>query len=172
MAEGRPAGTGERRRRGRPQYGMRDSQSFLDILCTVLRYVLIIILIMAIVRYASEAYRLGYEVFSNEAMAETGQGQEVTIEIRDGMSNAEVGTLLEENGLIRDARVFPLQARLASDDKIVPGTYTLSTEMTTDEILKQLTGAASGSGASTETGETGEAAQESTESTEGETAGT
>lgn len=140
MAQQRPAGGNERNRgQQRTRFDLRGRQSFIDILGTVLRYVLIIVLIMAIIRYASEAYRLGYEVFSNEAMASQGQGQEVTVRITDGMSTRDIGKLLEDDGLIRDARVFPLQVLFSSDHDIVPGTYTLSTEMTTDEILKTLT---------------------------------
>lgn len=140
MVQQRQTGSSERGRgQQRTRFDLRGRQSFIDILGTVLRYVLIIVLIMAIVRYASEAYRLGYEVFSNEAMASQGQGQEVTVEITDGMSDKDVGKLLEEDGLIRDARVFPLQVLFSSNRTIVPGTYTLSTEMTTDEILKTLT---------------------------------
>ena len=125
--------------RRRPRQGINDRQSFIDILGTVLQYVLIVILIMLIVRYAREAYAIGYGAFSEEAMDAEGEGHEVTVEIKDGMSVSEIGQLLEKDGLIKDARVFPLQERLSSyHGKLAPGTYTLTSDMTPDEILKAL----------------------------------
>lgn len=57
----------------------------------------------------------------------------------DGMTAVQVGKLLQEDGLIKDAEVFSYQERFSSyHGKIYPGTYTLSTEMTPSEMIKKL----------------------------------
>ena len=72
-------------------------------------------------------------------MDEKGSGRTVEVTVTDGMTAAQVGKLLQEDGLIKDAEVFGYQERFSSyHGKIYPGTYTLSTEMTPSEMIKKL----------------------------------
>ena len=52
------------------------------------------------------------------------------------MSAMEVGKMLEERGLIRDANLFVLQELLSENHgKMQPGIYDLSTAMTAEEMM-------------------------------------
>ena len=70
----------------------------------------------------------------------TGNGRVVSVTIPEDMSAKEMGTLLEQKGLIRDANLFILQYYL-SEFKVdlLPGTFEPSTAMTVDEMLKTMT---------------------------------
>lgn len=64
------------------------------------------------------------------------EGQTVTVEIPEGAGVGEVGTILQEEGVISHAWAFRLSARF--DDRsgsIRPGTYDLESGMDTGEIL-------------------------------------
>lgn len=124
---------------GAPQQrsAIRDGQGILGWLGTMARWVVLIILIMVFIKYAHEAYNIGYAVFAEETVAEDGKGEDVTVTITAAMTVREIGTMLEENGLLVDGSVFPYQERFSSyHGDIQPGTYTLSTDMTPTEILK------------------------------------
>jgi len=115
---------------------LNDRQTFPDIMSTVLKYVVIVVMLMIIANLSGKAYTIGYNIFSQETVAPKGQGQEATVEIKEGMSVSEVGNILEENGLIRDASVFPFQERFSScHGKLMPGVYTLSSDMTPEDMM-------------------------------------
>ena len=64
----------------------------------------------------------------------------VTVVVEEGMSANSVAALLEERGVIRNANVFKLQARV--DDRasqIRPGSYELEPGSSYDEIISALT---------------------------------
>ena len=56
--------------------------------------------------------------------------------ITEGMSASEIGHLLENKGLIRDAKLFVLQYYLSEYRKDVrPGVFELNTSMTVEEMM-------------------------------------
>ena len=56
--------------------------------------------------------------------------------MKEGETAKEIGANLEKNGLIRDAALFRIQEMLSAyKDEMKPGTYELSTSMTTDEMM-------------------------------------
>ena len=105
----------------------------------VLKVVVYAAVIMFIWRAAYMAYDYGYRIFE-EAPMSTGNGRVVSVTIPENLSAKEMGTLLEQKGLIRDADLFVLQYHL-SEYKVdlLPGTFELSTAMTVDEMLKTMT---------------------------------
>ena len=130
---------------GRPAHGRRpvprlkDGQGTLDWIGDVFKIVLIIVVIMFCVSMSHRAYEIGYDVFYEKAVDEKGSGQTVEVTISDGMTVNQIGKLLQEKGLIKDAEVFLYQERFSSfHGKIVPGTYELSTEMTPSEMIKKM----------------------------------
>ena len=130
----RPAKQSARVQKTRVQMG--GNQTPVDYLVTMLKYVMMAILIMVFVRLSGVAYDIGYNIFYQKSVDPKGQGVNVTVEIKEGMSVAEVGRILEANGLIRNAEVFPYQERFSSSHgKMMPGTYTLSTDMTPEEMM-------------------------------------
>ena len=70
-----------------------------------------------------------------------GEGQEVTVVIKEDTSVYDIGKTLERKGLIRDALVFWVQEKLSNyNGQLRPGTYLLSTAYTPDRIMSILAG--------------------------------
>ncbi len=81
-----------------------------------------------------------YDAFADTAMAEEGKGRDVTLRIDSGMSAYQIGERLRDNGLIDNPLVFAVQAKLFTESgkELLPGTYTLNTSMTAQEIIEVL----------------------------------
>ncbi len=113
--------------------------SFFDIIGTMIKYVLIVVLILFFIRKAKDFYRMGYSIFDQKPVAAEGQGVDVTVTITNGLSSRDLAAMLKENGLIEDTLTFLIQERLSEyHNEWKAGTYILSTEMTTDEMLAEI----------------------------------
>ena len=63
----------------------------------------------------------------------------INIKIRDGMSTAEIAERLAEKGIIDSSLKFRFFARLRGyDDKLRPGSYTFTTDMSDDDVFAKL----------------------------------
>lgn len=72
--------------------------------------------------------------------ADGGEGPPVQVEIPSGAAFGEVATVLEEAGIVKNARAFALFARLLGEDRDVrAGPYALQPGMPWTEILRHLT---------------------------------
>ena len=81
------------------------------------------------------AYDFGYRVFTESAIDKS-PGIYMDVVIDSSMDDEEIGQLLEDKGLVRDATLFLLQYKLSAyADEIVPGEYRLSTAMTPKEMI-------------------------------------
>ena len=81
------------------------------------------------------AYDFGYRVFTETAIDKS-PGIYMDVVIDSSMGDEEIGQLLEDKGLVRDATLFLLQYKLSAyADEIVPGEYRLSTAMTPKEMI-------------------------------------
>lgn len=115
----------------------RDGQEALDWIGDIIKVVLVVVVVMFCIAASGRAYRIGYSIFYEKALAEEGCGESIEVTVTEGMSTAQIGNMLKEAGLIEDAAVFPYQERFSSyHGEIKPGTYTLSTEMTPSEMIK------------------------------------
>ncbi len=115
----------------------RDGQEALDWIGDIIKVVLVVVVAMFCIAASGRAYRIGYSIFYEKALAEEGCGESIEVTVTEGMSTAQIGNMLKEAGLIEDAAVFPYQERFSSyHGEIKPGTYTLSTEMTPSEMIK------------------------------------
>lgn len=94
-------------------------------------------------------YRFGHAVFSPEAAAES-PGRERTWLIKEGTSLLEISKELEAAGLIPDALVFVVQAKLYHYT-LSPGTYVINSSMTSRDILQLLDEKHTGTEEETET---------------------
>lgn len=114
---------------------MKVRQLTISFLGTVIRAVVLIIAVLFIYKAGVKAYDFGFRIFTEEPMtAEPGRDIEVTITQGDGVR--DVGTMLEEKGLIRDAQLFFIQKQLSQyTGDIQPGVYTLNTSMTAEEMF-------------------------------------
>ncbi len=107
-------------------------------------YVCVIVLIIWIGKIT---YEFGYNVFNQQAMS-PGEGQEVTVVIKEDASVYDIAKTLESKGLIDDALVFWVQEKLSNySGQMKPGTYLLSTAYTPTRIMGILAGDAEQEGA-------------------------
>ncbi len=94
------------------------------------------LVVMFIRKYAVMAYNYGYRVFTEPPVTITGEGTDIQVTIGEDNSVMEIGKMLENKGLIRDAKLFFIQ-ELANEyhGKIKPGKYELNTSMTASEMI-------------------------------------
>lgn len=64
--------------------------------------------------------------------------EEITIEIPIGSSSSTIANILEENGLIKDARVFRFYTKFKNESDFQAGEYTFNPSMTMDEFIRSL----------------------------------
>ena len=100
----------------------------------VIKVAALVFIIMYIFRISAAAYDYGYRVFA-EPPVSTGEGRMISVYI-ELQSAKDVGEMLQQKGLIRDANLFRIQELLSEHrGKIQPGIYDLSTSMTAQEML-------------------------------------
>lgn len=100
-----------------------------------------IICAVLIVIWAGRAYTEGYGLFVQKGLDTPGEahGELVTISEEQASSALEVGEVLENLNLISSKYAFAVKARLSGyRHSIVPGTYTLSSDMTMEQMLEKL----------------------------------
>ena len=94
-----------------------------------------------IVTWAGVAYAEGYGIFVPQGFDRAGEGhtEMVTITEEEAGSPLAVGKVLEEQKLIRTRFAFAVKAKLSGyDGAILPGTFILSSDMTTEQILAEI----------------------------------
>lgn len=119
---------------------MKIDKMVLRTVTIVLKVVFAVLVVMFVYKGAMLAYDYGYRVFAEEAVDEA-PGYDLKVTIETGMGAKEIGKLLESKGLIKDGTLFYLQnilSRYKGDLK--PGTYTLNTSMTTEEMMAVIAG--------------------------------
>lgn len=84
-----------------------------------------------------KGFAFGESIFSPEAVSSQENGKDMIVIVEEGASDLDVAKLLESKGLIRDYKVFLVQAKLYQAT-LYPGTYTLNTSMTSEEMLEIL----------------------------------
>lgn len=101
----------------------------------IVKVVLFAFIIMYILRMATAAYDYGYRVFAEPPIS-MGEGRMISIYIEEKDSARDVGKMLQDKGLIRDANLFWVQELLSEHHgKIQTGIYDLNTSMTVQEML-------------------------------------
>lgn len=102
----------------------------------LLRVLIVIALIVVLIFLGRQAYSLGYEVFDEKAV-DSGSGRAVTVTITDDMSVRQIGMLLRANGLLTESpTAFVIQEFISEyHGELLPGTYTLRTSMTADDMF-------------------------------------
>lgn len=103
---------------------------------TIIKVVVIAVVIVFVMRGATKAYDFGYRVFADEPVSVSG-GRTITVGIAENADVKDIAEMLEEKGLIEDARLFMVQELLSAyHGEILPGIYDLSTDMTAMEMLE------------------------------------
>ncbi len=99
---------------------------------------LILLVVYAAIEVSGIGYDFGYRAFTEPAMEEE-PGRDVMVQIKDGMTDAEVAEMLLNKGLIRNDMLFRVQLKLYEySGEMQPGLYTLNTSMTPTELMVAL----------------------------------
>ena len=103
---------------------------------TVLWVLILICFCVFCVFLARKAYSVGFQAMAYTPVSEA-PGQIVAVTVTEDMSVKDIGEMLERNGLINESiAAFIIQEYISEyHGKEVPGTYTLNTSMTVDELL-------------------------------------
>lgn len=103
---------------------------------TIIKVVVLAVAVVLVLRGATSAYDFGYRVFADEPVSVAG-GRTITVGIPEDAKITDVAQMLEEKGLIEDARLFVVQEFLSSHHgDILPGIYDLSTDMSAQQMLE------------------------------------
>ena len=115
-------------------------QVAMSIAGTIFRLAILAVCVLVISRAGRFAYDFAYRIFTEEPMSPT-PGRDVAITIVQGDSLMDVCKMLEEKGLVRDAKLTWVQKKVSVyDNDIKPDFYTLNTSMTADEMFAIIAG--------------------------------
>lgn len=103
---------------------------------TIIKIAVLAAVVVFVFRGATQAYDFGYRVFADQPVSVSG-GRTITVGISENASVREIAEMLEERGLIEDAKLFVVQELLSAyHNEIIPGIYDLSTDMTAEQMLE------------------------------------
>ena len=113
----------------------------IDTLGSIIIYAVIAAAILFMAGQAKHYYDVGYGVFSQQGKDARGTGKVVAFTVEEGIKAPRLAEQLEEQGIVESARLFLIQERVSDyAGMYVAGTYALSSEMTTEEIMKVISG--------------------------------
>lgn len=119
---------------------MSAKSLILTVLEIIIKVVVVAVVILFAFRTATAAYDFGYRVFADQPVSVSG-GRTISVSVAEGASVKEVADMLEEKGLIEDAKLFVVQELLSAyRGEMAPGIYDLSTDMTAQQMLEIMSG--------------------------------
>ena len=120
---------------------LRTVGVIVDTMGSLIIYGLIALAILFMAGQAKHYYDVGYGIFSQQSKDAPGTGKVVMYTVEEGLTATKLGQQLEEQGIIESARLFLIQEKVSDySGKYVAGTYALSSEMTTEEIMRVISG--------------------------------
>lgn len=106
--------------------------AFIKIIFSIM---IALMVIVGTLRLCATGYDYGYRFFT-ETSVDVAPGEDVIVQVYDSTSTKELSEMLEEKGLIRDAKLFTIRLKLSAyRNSIKPGVYTLNTSMTPKEMM-------------------------------------
>lgn len=109
----------------------KTSQGFANVSLKILKYVIMVIVLVVC---ATAAFNFGTDIFDEEGV-EPAPGTDMTVTVTEGTSIKDLGKMLEEYGIIKDASIFRVQAYIYNGKNIKPGTYTFNTSQGGEDIF-------------------------------------
>lgn len=120
---------------------MNQRRKSVTAIFAILKILALIVVIAVLVSVGRKAYDFGYRVFAEKAVSAP-PGKKVAVTIEDGISVSELSELLKSKRLIKDEKVFWMQYNLSQyRGKMKGGNYILTTAMTAEEMLAEMSGA-------------------------------
>lgn len=105
------------------------------VVVNVIKIAIAIVIIMVIYNVAAKTYQFGYSVFSEEAV-DAAPGTTIEVTIVQDKSVKDIGTLLEEAGLVKSGLIFWANEWFSPyHEDIQPGVYQLNTSMIPSEMI-------------------------------------
>jgi len=102
-----------------------------------LKMIVAVLVVVLLINVGQHAYQFGLQVFAPVPISQE-PGTDMIVIVEEGDSDMDVAKRLENKGLITDALVFYIQAKLY-EAEFYAGTYTLNTSMTSEEMLNIMT---------------------------------
>ena len=117
----------------KPERNMEGSDFFHYV-----RAFIAVLIVVLVILSAYFFFRLGQLVFTNEPVT-TLRTEVVTYEltVQPGERVLTIGLELEDHGIIKNGMAFWIQSRVYQC-RIAPGTYTVTSKMSSKEIIKYL----------------------------------
>ncbi len=114
---------------------MKLNKVILKFVSVSFSILVLLLVVVGLIELGAFCYDFGYRVFTETAVEEA-PGTDIVVQVTEGMSEGDIGDMLEEEGLIRDSKLFFAQLKLSAySGKLLPGTYTLNTSMTGKEMI-------------------------------------
>jgi len=114
--------------------GLKITSFIFRLLFNIAFYMMVIFLITKV---STEIYNFSYQIFGQVTVEEE-PGRDVEIQIKKGESTMNIASKLKINKIIVNKYSFYVKAKLLNK-VIMPGTYTVNTSMTYDEIFDIIT---------------------------------
>ena len=103
-----------------------------------LKVAMLVLIVLGIIYLGQTTYRYTRAVFGNEAYEEA-PGKNAKVNVPQDISAKEMAEILEENGLIEDAKVFYIQMKMEDfGDTVKAGEYELNSSMSPAEMFRIL----------------------------------
>lgn len=116
---------------------MNTNKVVMKIVSVTFSICVFVLIIFGLYKIGAFAYDFGYRVFMEAAIDSEKDAVDKVVQITQSMSGKDIGEVLAEKELIRNANLFVVQLKLSSyADSIKPGTYTLSTSMNAKEMMQ------------------------------------
>jgi UPF0755 protein len=134
---------------------MDVNKTLLTVLKIIFSIMVLLMVVVITVRLCQTGYEYGYRFFTETPM-EDAPGEDILVQVQEGTSSMELAKLLEQKGLIRDAKLFYIRLKLSAyRNSIEPGIYILNTSMTPKEMMMSMSGEALDTESTEDAGETG-----------------
>lgn len=117
---------------------MSTSKIVMRIVSISFSILVVVLVLFGFTKLGNYAFDFGYRVFTEQPMSKA-PGKDVIVQVDAGMSDSQLGQMLEEKGLIPDKTLFVAQLKLSAyEKKIKPGIYTLNTSKTAKEMMQDM----------------------------------
>ena len=115
---------------------MSTSKIVMRIVSVSFSILVVVLVLVGFAKLGNFAFDFGYRVFTEQPVSKA-PGKDVIVQVESGMSDSQLGQLLEDKGLISDKTLFVAQLKLSAyEKKIKPGIYTLNTSKTAKEMMQ------------------------------------
>ncbi len=113
---------------------MNRQSPFSFIVVSIIKIALVVGVIYFVYNTSVDAYDFGYRIFNEPPVSSI--EATTTIVIKEEYSVGDIGTILEEEGLVQDGNIFFFQEWFSKEHGgILPGSYELSPSMTGPEMV-------------------------------------